>query len=319
MFMNRVKRLSALSLLGFTLAACGNQSASVDKSQQVEVGIIQIAEHPALDAAREGFLEALTEAGFEDVQVTLENAQGDQSNLQSMVEQLAGKNDLNLAIATPAAQALLAVDDQTPSLFTAVTDPVAAGLVDSLEAPGGNMTGSTDAVDVASQIKLLVDLLPEAKTVGIFYNSSEVNSETQAKAAQAALEAAGLKAVVKTVTNSNDVQQTMASLLKEVDALYLPTDNTVASTINTIGDLLKEAKVPALGSDENILDGVLFTSGVDYKAVGKQAGELAVDLLNGAKPEETPVATPDKTTIAVNEDMAKILGIDPEAVKALEK
>lgn len=319
MFTKKFKTLSATILAGLALAACSNNNSAVGTDDTVKLGIIQIAEHPALDAAREGFIEALSEGGYDDLAVTYENAQGDQSNLQSMVEQLAGKNDIHLAIATPAAQALLNADDETPSLFTAVTDPVAAGLVESLDAPGGNMTGSTDALEVADQIDLLLELLPDAKSVGIFYNSSEVNSETQAKAAQAALEAKGVKAVIKTVTSTNDVQQAIASLAGQVDAVYFPTDNTVASTIATIGDVLKEAKVPALGSDENIIEGVLFTSGVDYKAVGKQAGELAVEILKGAKPAETAVVSPETTSIAVNEEMAEALDIDPETIKNLGK
>lgn len=318
MFLKSMKPLLLTTIAALTLTACGQAT----KDNQVNLGIIQYAEHPALDAAREGFLEALKEAGFaegDNLTVTLENAQADQSNLQTMVEQLAGKNDLHLAIATPAAQALLNTDETTPAVFTAVTDPVAAGLVASLDKPNGNMTGSTDALDVAKQIELLTQLLPSAKKVGIFYNSSEVNSESQAKAARAALEAKGITVVEKTVTSTNDVQQVMTNLAGQVDAVFLPTDNTVASTIATIGDVLKEAKVPALGSDEAVLEGVLFTSGVDFKAVGKQAGELAVQILKGEKPADLAVKRPESTSIAVNEDMAKLLGIDPEVIKNLGK
>lgn len=318
MFLKSMKPLLLTTLAALTLTACGQAT----KDNQVNLGIIQYAEHPALDAAREGFLEVLKEAGFsegDNLTVTLENAQADQSNLQTMVEQLAGKNDLHLAIATPAAQALLNTDETTPAVFTAVTDPVAAGLVASLDKPNGNMTGSTDALDVAKQIELLTQLLPSAKKVGIFYNSSEVNSESQAKAARTALEAKGITVVEKTVTSTNDVQQVMTNLAGQVDAVFLPTDNTVASTIATIGDVLKEAKVPALGSDEAVLEGVLFTSGVDFKAVGKQAGELAVQILKGEKPADLAVKHPESTSIAVNEDMAKLLGIDPEVIKNLGK
>lgn len=316
MFRKSFKSLAVLAFAVLGLTACGQEA----KPDQVHLGIIQYAEHPALDTAREGFLEALADGGFvegDNLMVTLENAQADQSNLQTMIEQLVGKTDLNLAIATPAAQALLNADDSTPALFTAVTDPIAAGLVDSLDRPGGNMTGSTDALDVAKQVSLLTRLLPETKTVGIFYTSSEVNSESQAKLAKASLEAKGITVIEKTVTSSNDVQQAMTTLASQVDAVFLPTDNTVASTIATIGDVLKTAKVPALGSDEAVLEGVLFTSGVDFKAVGKQAGELAVQILQGKQPADLAVARPETTSIAVNEDMANWLGIDPKTIKAL--
>ncbi|MBF8969673.1 ABC transporter substrate-binding protein [Streptococcus sp. NLN76] len=313
-FMGSVAFLSAV-----TLAAC---STSGENAGDTKVGIIQYAEHDALTATREGFMEALEKAGYkegENVTVDLQNSQGDQANLQTMVEQLAGKNDVNFAIATPAAQSLLSVDNETPSVFTAVTDPVSAGLIDSLEKPGGSMTGSTDASDVKGQLDLLLKVVPEAKTVGIFYNSSEVNSEVQAKEAEKILKDKGIKVVTKTVTTTNDVQQAVTSLAGQVDAIYFPLDNTVASTASTIGDVLKEAKVPAMGSDNAVIEAALFTYGVDYHAIGVQAGELAVDILKGEKPADLAVKTPEKASVAVNEEMAQALGIDPETIRALEK
>lgn len=303
-----------------TLAACGKDAGS--SSEKVSVGIIQYAEHDALSASRKGFLEALEEAGYKEgknLTVDYQNAQGDQANLQTMVDQLAGENDVNFAIATPAAQALLNVDAETPSVFTAVTDPVSAGLVESLDKPAGSMTGSIDATDVKDQIEMLLKVVPEAKTVGIFYNSSEVNSEVQAEEAKAALEKAGVKVVVKTVTNTNDVQQIMSSLAGQVDAIYLPTDNTVASTASTIGDILKEKKVPAIGSDEAVIEAVLFTYGVDYHAIGVQAGELAVQILEGKEPADLAVETPETASIAINEEMAEAIGIDPKTIEDLNK
>lgn len=312
--------LSSVALLSaFSLAACSTGSS---KSDAVKVGVIQYAEHEALTSAREGFVEALAKAGFkegENLTLDVQNSQGDQANLQTMVSKLAGKNDLNFSIATPAAQAMLNADGDTPGVFTAVTDPVEAGLVKSLDKPEGNMTGSIDATDVADQIDMLLKVVPSAKTVGIFYNSSEVNSEVQANQAKKALEAKGLKAEVATVTSSNDVQQVMTSLAGKVDAIYLPTDNTVASTASTIGDILKDKKIPAMGSDAAVLDAALFTYGVDYKAIGEQAGELAAKILKGQKPADLAVEKPKTAAIAVNEDMAKAVNIDPATIKALEK
>ncbi|EHI69174.1 ABC transporter substrate-binding protein [Streptococcus ictaluri] len=320
MTMKRVKVFTLMMLTLGLLTACRQQGHQT--GEKVTVGIVQYAEHAALDQARQGFLEVLDEAGFKEgktLKVIKKNAQGEQANLQTMVEQVAGKTDLNFAIATPAAQALLTADSETPSVFTAVTDPVQAGLVDSLKKPGGNMTGSIDATDVKQQVDLLSRAFPQAKKVGIFYNSSEVNSEWQAKAAQKALEQKRIKVVTKTVTTSNDVQAVMSSLASQVDAVFLPTDNTVASTAATIGEVLKEAKVPAMGSDEAYLDAVLFTSGVDYHAIGRQAGQKALKLLKGQKPANLSVAKPQKTKIAVNEEMAKVLGIDPKLIQDLAK
>lgn len=313
--------IAALSALALAACSSGNQSATSD-SEKVKVGIIQYAEHDALSSARKGFLEALDKAGYtegKNLTVDYQNSQGDQANLQTMVEQLAGKNDVNFAIATPAAQALLSADSDTPSVFTAVSDPVAAGLVDSLKSPGGNMTGSTDATAVADQLEMLLKVVPDAKTIGIFYNSSEVNSEVQAKEAKKILEEKGLKVVVKTVTSTNDVQQAMTSLAGQVEAIYLPLDNTVASTASTIGEVLLKAKVPAIGSDEAVLEATLFTYGVDFHAIGVQAGELAVSILKGEKPADLEVKTPETAAIAVNEEMAKAIGIDPEKIKELGK
>ncbi|WP_249628965.1 ABC transporter substrate-binding protein [Streptococcus uberis] len=314
--MKKGMRFSLILLALMTLTACRQVS---DKSgQSVKVGIVQYAEHPALDAARQGFMQALADGGYKEgknLKLTKKNAQGDQSNLQTMVEQLAGKNDLHFAIATPAAQALLNADPDTPTVFTAVTDPVSAKLVKSLAKPGGNITGTLDATDVKQQIDLLTKVVPQAKTIGIFYNSSEVNSQTQAKMAEKAIQKKGLKAVVKTVTSSNDVQQVMTSLAGQVDAIYLPTDNTVASTATTIGQIVKEVKVPTMGSDDAYLDSLLLTSGVNYKEIGKEAGKKALLILKGKKPSEIPVGKPRKPLVKINPDMAKALGLD---VKTLE-
>lgn len=314
--MKKGMRFSLILLALMILTACRQVS---DKSgQSVKVGIVQYAEHPALDAARQGFIQALADGGYKEgknLKLTKKNAQGDQSNLQTMVEQLAGKNDLHFAIATPAAQALLNADPDTPTVFTAVTDPVSAKLVKSLAKPGGDITGTLDATDVKQQIDLLTKVVPQAKTIGIFYNSSEVNSQTQAKMAEKAIREKGLKAVVKTVTSSNDVQQVMTSLAGQVDAIYLPTDNTVASTATTIGQIVKEAKVPTMGSDDAYLDSLLLTSGVNYKEIGKEAGKKALLILKGKKPSEIPVGKPRKPLVKINPDMAKALGLD---VKTLE-
>ncbi len=312
--------LSSVAFISaITLAACSSSSSD---TAETKVGIIQYAEHEALSAAREGFVEALEAAGYkegENLALDFQNAQGDQANLQTMVEQLAGKNDINFAIATPAAQAMLNADSETPTLFTAVTDPVEAGLVESLEAPGGNMTGSIDATDVEGQIEMLLQVVPTAKTVGIFYNSSEVNSEVQAEQAKKFLEDKGIKVEIQTVTSTNDVQQAMTSLVGKVDAIYLPTDNTVASTASTIGEILKKAKVPAMGSDAAVIDAVLFTYGVDYRAIGVQAGELAVKILKGEKPADLAVQQPNSAAVAINEEMAQAVGIAPETIEALQE
>ncbi|MGT2933462.1 ABC transporter substrate-binding protein [Streptococcus catagoni] len=321
----RILLFTLMALALINLGAC--RKSSQPKNGTVKIGIIQYAKHNALDAAQKGFIKALNQAGYKEgknLTINRKNAQSDQSNLQTMAQQLAGKNDLNFAIATPAAQALKAADPDTPSVFTAVTDPLSAALVNSLEKPGSNMTGSNmtgsiDAGDIAQQMKLLTKLVPKAKTVGIFYNSSEVNSQTQAKAAQKILREKGLKVLVKTVTTTNDVQQVMTSLASQVDAIYLPTDNTVASTASTIGKILKDYKIPALGGDDAYLDAVLMTAGVDYRELGEKAGKQAVQILKGKKASAIPIEKPQKALIKINPDMAKSLGLDYQNLKSLAK
>lgn len=317
------KKFVTLGLVGWgslALVACSQKKETAAK-EDVKIGILQYMEHDALDTSRKGFIVALKDAGYEEgknLSIDYKNAQGDQASLQTMAEQLAGKNDLNLAIATPAAQSLLNVDTETPTVFTAIYDPVAASLVNSLKKPGGNMTGSSHVMDVAKQIELLLKVAPNAKKVGIFHNSSEINSESQAKLAIAALKKAGVEPVEKTITSSNDVQQAITSLAGQVDAIYLPADNTVASTASTIGEVLKSKKIPAIGSDENSSQAALFTYGVDFYVLGQQAGKMAVEILKGADPADMPVQGPEVIKIKVNEEMAKALEIDAKMIEKLD-
>lgn len=311
----QIKNIMAVAtVLGALTAGFTNAASANDEKK---VGVIQFAEHAALDASREGFLEGLKESGFSEdkLKIRVQNSQGDQANLQTMVSTMKGENDINFAIATPAAQALLGTGDETPAVFTAVTDPIAAGLTDSLEKPTSNMTGSIDALDVEKQIAVFMKAVPNAKKIGIFYNANEVNSETQAKTAKKTLEEKGIKVVEKTVVTTNDVEQAVSALAGQVDALYFPTDNTVASTISTIGEVLKKAKKPAMGSDEAVLDGVLLTFGVDYKELGKQSGVLAGKILKGEKVENLPVENPAKASVKVNKEMAESIGLSSETIK----
>lgn len=312
--MKLLKIKGLLVATAIVLVGCGaTQSGEIRR-----VGILQFAEHQALTSAREGFVEALREEGFEEgknIVFDIQNASGDQSNLQIMAEKIATKQDLNFAIATPAAQAV-AQRSKVPLIFTAVTDPVAAGLVKNVNSPEKNRTGTTDLTSVAKQIEKLLKLVPTAQKIGIFYNSGEVNSEAQAQEAIQALQAAGVTAVVKTVTSTNEVQQVFSSLAREVDAVYFPTDTTVASTIAIIGKILATEKKVGLGGDAAVVEGMLVTYGVDYKAIGKQAGKQAARILNGEKVEAIPVEQPASAQVDINEDMASTLGLDVATVRA---
>lgn len=304
-------------LAGLVLAACGSESSADDGS--INVGVLQFMEHESLSSARKGFLAELADAGYEEgenLTVDYQNAQGDQANLQSMSQQLVGENDVILSIATPAAQSLANETSEDPILFTAVTDAVDAGLVDSNEAPGRNITGTSDMVPIEQQIALLLSLTPEAEKIGIIYNAGEPNSEIQASLAIEALEAKGVTVEVLTVASTNDVQQVLTTLAQDVDGLYIPTDNTLASTAATVGNVAIEYQLPVVaGSAEQVEAGGLATYGINYEKLGRQTAKMALQIIEeGANPADIAVETSDSLELVVNEEMAEALGIDPDSI-----
>lgn len=322
--MNGLKKTAAgivTVAAGLLLAACSAESSADDGT--INVGVLQYMEHESLSSAREGFLAALEEAGYvegDNLALDYQNSQGDQSNLQSMSQQLTGENDVVLAIATPAAQALANQTSEDSILFTAVTDAVDAGLVAENEAPGGNVTGTSDMVPIEEQIKLLLSIIPEAKTIGIIYNAGEPNSEIQAQLAIKELESHGVIVEAVTVSTTNDVQQALTSLAQDVDGLYIPTDNTLASTAGTVGQIAIEYQLPVVaGSGEQVEAGGLATYGINYEQLGRQTAEMALQIIEeGKTPEEIPVETSESLELVVNEKMAEALGIDPASIQMPE-
>ena len=314
-------------LIGASLMACGskadNTNSKADSSSEVsadakKVGVLQYVQHPALDKANEGFVAALEEAGIE-VDIEQQNAGGEQSAAQTIANKLVNdKKDLILAIATPAAQAVAGATTDIPVVITAVTDPAASGLVESNDAPGGNVTGSSDLTPVADQIELLTKLLPEAKNVGILYCTAEANSKLQAEMAMDALKEKGLTGVEYTVSSSNEIQTVVESMVGKVDAIYVPTDNVSAAGMTTVAMIATtEHKIPIIGAEAaHVENGALATYGIDYFEVGKLAGEQAVEILNGKSPADIPIAylPKDKCKLTINEEVAKELGIDTSSI-----
>ncbi|MGQ7328338.1 ABC transporter substrate binding protein [Streptococcus suis] len=324
MYYKLVKKLATISVASMgllTLAACSSSSEQAS-SDVVKVGVLQYMEHESLTAAREGFVAELEANGYkegEKLVLDYQNAQGDQSNLQTISEQLIDGNDIVLAIATPSAQSLATVSTETLIVFTAVTDPLSADLVESIEKPGGLLTGTSDQAPIDKQVELLGQAVPAAKTVGILYTTSERNSEVQVEQAKELLEKAGYKVVVKGITSSNEVQDATTSLMKDVDALFIPTDNTVASTMTMIGELSVEHKVPVIGGSTDMVDeGGLLTYGTNYEALGRQTAKMAIKIIEGANVSETAVEYPETVSLHVNEEMAKKLGIDTSKLAVSE-
>ncbi|HEM5504655.1 ABC transporter substrate-binding protein [Streptococcus suis] len=324
MYYKLVKKLATISVASMgllTLAACSSSSEQAS-SDVVKVGVLQYMEHESLTAAREGFVAELEANGYkegEKLVLDYQNAQGDQANLQTISEQLIDGNDIVLAIATPSAQSLATVSTETPIVFTAVTDPLSANLVESIEKPGGLLTGTSDQAPIDKQVELLGQAVPDAKTVGILYTTGERNSEVQVEQAKELLEKAGYKVVVKGITSTNEVQDATTSLMKDVDALFIPTDNTVASTMTMIGELSVEHKVPVIGGSTDMVDeGGLLTYGTNYEALGRQTAKMAIKIIEGANVSETAVEYPETVSLHVNEEMAQKLGIDTSKLAVSE-
>ena len=320
----QIKKLMAgLSLAGLLLlGGCSNNKKADNSSNVKHVGVLQVVQHPSLDKAYKGFKKGLKEEGYvegKNLKIDYQNAQNNQDNLKSMSEKLVNeKSDLMLGIATPAAQSLANTSQDIPIVVTAVTDLKAAKLVKSDTKPGKNVTGTTDMVSIERQIKLLLSIVPKAKTVGIMYNAGESNSKIQADLATAALKKAGVKVLIKTANSTNDVQQVTETLASKVDGIFVPTDNTFDSAADVVGKAVKEKKVPLVASSvDQVKTGGLASIGIDYELLGEQTGKMAAKILAGkAKPADMPVEKAHDMKLVVNKKMAKALGIDPKSIKA---
>lgn len=313
--------LTACSGSGSTESAENTETTESTEASgdEYKIGILQLTQHPALDKANEGFIAALDDAGI-SYTVDQQNASGDQPTCQTIAEKLVNDgNDLIYAIATPAAQAVAGMTKDIPVVISAVTDPAKSGLVADNAAPGGNVTGASDLTPVADQISLLKQLIPDAKTVGVLYCSAESNSAIQAQMAKEACEANGLEAVDFTVSSTNEIQTVVESMVGKVDAIYAPTDNTIANGMATVAMIANDNGLPVICGESGMVEsGGLATYGIDYYQLGYMAGEMAVDILvNGTNPGDIPVGylSADKCEFAVNEETAAKLGIDVSSIQ----
>lgn len=292
--------------------------SEVFAADPIKIGVLQTVEHEALDAVLKGFEETVKKSELaEKVEINVQNASGDMANLQSMSEKLARENDLLFAIATPAAQALATVESTKPIFIAAVTDPVEAGLAESLEKPGRNVTGTSDMAPIAEQVELLLNNFPDVKTVGMIFNSSEINSVVLTDKATEELEAKGIKVEVGTVTSTNDIAQVMGSLVEKVDAMFMVTDNTIDSSISLVGDLAKQAGIPTIGSSDSVVrQNGLATLSNSYEDYGVQTANMLIKLVTEElNPAEMPIETADNLELVVNEEFAKAIGVDPNTIK----
>ncbi|NLN28426.1 MAG: ABC transporter substrate-binding protein [Firmicutes bacterium] len=292
--------------------------SAVSFAQPLQIGVLQLVEHPALDAARQGFIDRLSELGYE-AEFDIQSAQNEMSIAVTIAQKFkSDRKDLVLAIATPAAQAAVNVIDDIPILITAVTDPVAAQLVDSIERPGGNLTGTSDLTPVRTQLELLTQIVPNARRVGVLYNSGEVNSVVQVQIARDAARDLGLTLVEATAATTAEVLQAAQSLVGRVDAIYVPTDNTVVAAIESVVLVSEQARLPLIaGEDQSVENGALATIGIDYYQLGRQTADIAHRVLQGEDPAEISIEYQSEMTVVLNLGAARRIGLTiPEAVLA---
>lgn len=287
-------------------------------AKQLKVGIVQIVEHPSLDTIRESVIKELEAEGFKDgesIAIDYQNAQGNQSNLNSICKKFVGdKVDLIVAIATPSAQAAAAATTDIPIVFSAVTDPVAAKLVDDLNKPTGNVTGTSDAIPVDQVFELCKALTPNVKNIGFLYTASEVNSKSVVDQAKALTEKYGFKYEEVTITNTSELQQAASTLAGKVDAIYTPIDNSIASAMPVLAEVGKKTKKPVyVGADSMVKDGGYATVGINYEDLGVKTAEMAGKILKGAKPSELPVVTLSNFQKVINKTTAAAIGAPAEA------
>ena len=312
------KLLAPLLVVGILLTSLISlHQLKADKKKDVfRIGISQFITHQSLDATREGFVDELAKQGYVEggnIEIDFQNAQGEQRNLKTISQQLAESSDVVLAIATPSAQSLANTTQTTPVIFSAVTDPVSAKLVESREHPGGNVTGTSDQSSdaISTQINLIKKVLPKAKTIGILYTQSEPNSVVQKDEAKRLLEEKGFTVVEKTILDSNNVKAAAESLMAEVDMVFVPTDNIISSTMETVKQVSIKHKVPVFGgSTEMIAVGGLYNYGTNYEELGRQTARMLIRVLKGEKPENIAVELPEKLELHTNQEMADALGID---------
>jgi putative tryptophan/tyrosine transport system substrate-binding protein len=316
---NKVLSLILVGAVGMSiLAGCSKGEKSVNSSDSNKdiktIGITQLVEHPSLDKARNGFIKALEDNVYKDgenIKIEFQNSQGDMPTAQTIASKFASdKKDLIYAISTPSAQAAYNATKDIPILITAVTDPVAAGLVKSLDKPEGNVSGTSDYISIDKTLELIKTFAPDAKTIGVVYSTSEINSTTQVDALKEYASKNNYKVIEKGVSSSSEISQAISSLVGKIDVLYVPTDNLIVSSMPLVSKIATENKISVIASEDgSVKSGALASKGIDYEKLGYKTGELAVKVLKGEKVSNMPITTLDETQIIVNEDTLNALSL----------
>lgn len=298
-----------------TVAASAGAEAQENKEayEVKKVGIVQPMDHSSLNIIKECTIEGLKEAGYvegENLEIYFENAQGDASNLTSICEKFVANDvDAIIAIATPAAQAAAAATTEIPIIFDAVADPVGAKLVDDLDAPSGNVTGASHMISVDKIFEFCKELTPQVKTLGFLYTSSEVSSQSTIEKAKEAAPRFEYEYVESTIASVSELQQAAEILADQVDAIYVPNDNTIASAMTILGEVGREKGIPIyVGADSMVADGGYANVGISFEELGLEAGKMTAEILNGKKPSELPVKRFDNFQKIINQTTAEKIG-----------
>ncbi|MEO0770392.1 MAG: ABC transporter substrate-binding protein [Cyanobacteria bacterium J06649_4] len=308
-------------VLGTSLVSCGNGTQTAGGADAVPfVAVTQIVEHPALDSVRDGVKDELAEAGYEDgntLRWEWQSAQGNPATATQIANKYAGANpSVIVAIATPSAQSAASAATSTPIVFSAVTDPVGAKLVDNADRPGGNISGVSDLSPIAEQLALIKEILPEATTLGVIYNAGEDNSVSLVELINENAGAEGLTIEEVTVSATSEVAGAARSLVGTVDAIYIPTDNTVVSALESVIQVGQDNQVPVFAGDTDSVErGAIAAISFDYYDVGRQTGEMVVKVLRGNKPGDLAVEFVEDLNLTINATAAEAMGVTlPEAV-----
>ena len=320
---------TSIAILSMMLAACGSGGgeseetapdgtpdegeANTEETVEYKIGATQIVEHPSLDAAYEGFKQAIADAGL-NATYDFQSAQNDENNASVIASNfVADEVDLIFANSTPSALAALQATSEIPIVFTSVTDPVGSGLVPSMDEPGANITGVVDLHPDAIQFTVeVIDKYFSGARVGLIYNAGEANSVAQIEAVEEAAKDTSLSIVTRTVSSSAEVQQAASTLVSEVDVFYIVTDNTVVSALESVVSVANEQQIPlVVGEPDSLARGGFATYGIDYYSIGYRSGEMAVEILTGEKtPADIPVEYPSDMKLIINKEAAELQGVE---------
>ena len=316
--MKRIISILTLLAASILIVGCANKKEEAKTEKVYKIGVSQIVEHPALDDAKKGFEDAIKKSGLK-VEFDDKNANKDMSAQTMIMQQFKNdKKDLVFAISTPTAQAAMAqIDPATPIVFASVSDPAGAGLVGK-----SNITGTSGAPEIVSNLKLIKEAFPNAKKIGVLYNTSEQNSVVQVKMLKELAPKYGFEVIAESSTNANEMVSALAKISKEIDVFYAIQDSTLVTYFKNLSEKMNEQKIPIIGSNEVFtnLGGLISQGTTDYQ-IGYRAGEMAVEILkNGKKPSDIKIESVQMPTISINKANMELLGIKlPESVLSKAK